>query len=180
MVNEGFINMKNFILGTTLFLFAVFIIGCGFPFEFSEESSPPPTDQKMQENFHSHEADFKKLMAMLSEDSNAQWVDLESAYSFDAPSQKIALPSGRLREYQRLLRAANVKSVSRDKTSFSFRAWSSGFLADKGKYYFYSETPPSPLADSLDSTDKLPLSADSDVVGYKKIGENWYLNYWED
>ena len=138
-----------------------------------------PSDKAMEENFRAHEADFNKLVTMLKEDSNVETVDLQSAFTFDVPRQKLELPSQRLNEYRRLLRQINVKSVSRGETDFIFPAWSSGLMLDKAKFYVYSEKPPSSLVDSLDKTANLPLS-DGDIVGYKRISGNWYLKYWED
>ena len=170
---------ENLILQIALFLFAILVGGCGSFDVFNHDETPMPSDKAMEENFRTHEADFNKLVTMIREDAEVKIVDLESAYTFDVPRQKLELPPQRLSEYRRLLKQINVKSIYHGEMGISFLAWSGGTDMGKAKYYVYSETPQTSLVDSLDNTSKLPHTS-GDISASKKIGGNWYLSYWED
>jgi hypothetical protein len=167
---------SDFKIMVLLALFALLIAGC---------SSTPPSDQVMEEKFRAHEADFKKLASMFKEDANLDSVDetavyLPSAEPGNYPRAEIS--SERLDEYRRLLKKTGVKKLFRRTDSIHFIVWRGWNGIDPGnskaKDYVYAETPRQPIADSLDQRDKLLIDGSAPEV-YKKIGDNWYLEYSE-
>lgn len=170
--------MKNFNFRLTVLLtfLALSVVGC---------SSIPPSDQSMEEKFRAREAEFRKLASMFKEDSNLDSVDLTAAYlPGDQPGTlpKAEISSGRMDEYRRLLNQTGVKKLRRYQDSIHFIVWRGWNGIDptnfKAKDYVYAETPPSPVADSLDQRDKLLIDGSAPEV-YKKIADNWYLEYSE-
>jgi hypothetical protein len=164
-------NLKKFLIVT----FALLVVGCFF-------SSPPP-DKSMEEKFRSNEAAFKRLVMMMREDMNLAAVDIDAAYllskEITAARPKAEVPAKRFDEYRRLLKQIGVNEIRNTGDSVIFLAWYSREIDPMNsghKNYLYTETLPSPLLDSLDDTSKLPYQPGMDS-GYKKIAENWYLEF---
>lgn len=164
------VNLKK--IFAVIFVFSA--TGCFF--------SSPPSDKSMEEKFRSNEAAFNRLVVMMREDMNLETVDLDSAY---LPSKEIGdarpkanIPAKRMDEYRRLLKQIGVQQI-RGGSSVIFPVWESGTIDPMNsglKSYLYTEMLPSPLLDSLDDTSKLPSQTGEDL-GYKKIAENWYLEF---
>jgi len=175
---RGVIKMKTINLKLTLrvFLLALLTAGCGF-------DNSMPSDKAMEENFRSREADFKKLVTMLKEDSNLAEVNFGGAYLRSHDRPKAEIPAQRINEYRRLLRQIGVDSVTNfdGKNSFVFLFWS-GWRENVPhktyKQYYYDEKPPSPLVDSLNQPEELP--GERKFEAYKRIADNWYLLYSRD
>lgn len=159
-------------------LVAVFVlsaVGCFF--------SSPPSDKSMEEKFRSNEAAFNRLVVMIREDMNLAAVDLEAAY---LPSKEIGdvrpkakIAAKRTDEYHRLLKQIGANEIRNIGGSIVFSVWESREIDPMNsghKNYLYTETLPSPLLDSLDDTSELPSRTGEDL-GYKKISDNWYLEF---
>lgn len=170
--------MKNLNLKSTvlLSLLVLSIAGC---------SSTPPSDRAMEEKFRAHEADFKKLASMFKEDAKLGSVDETAAYlpgNQPGASPKAEIPAERMSEYRQLLDKTGVKKILRGADSIHFIVWRGWNGIDPGNFkakdYVYAESPRYPTADSLDQRDKLLIDGSAPEV-YKKIADNWYLEYSE-
>lgn len=169
--NKNMFNLKKIMVVTL----ALLVVGCFF-------SSPPP-DKSMEEKFRSNEAAFKRLVVMMREDMNLAAVDIDAAY---LPSKEITdartkaeISAKRIEEYRRLLKQIGVNEIRNADSGILFLVWQSreiDLMNSGHKNYLYTETLPSPLLDSLDDTSKLPYQSGMDS-GYKKIAENWYLEF---
>jgi hypothetical protein len=140
-------------------------VGCGNSY---------PSDSLLEERFHSHRADFDKLARLFREDASLSSVGSEGAWvSFDV---KANIPQQRLNEYRALFDKLKLKHIGRGEKSGNFYilTWKNdGFIiGGASKLYIYAETPPSPLADSLDGL----ASSGHDAYAFKKIADNWYLH----
>jgi hypothetical protein len=156
-------------------IFVLSLAGCFF--------SRPPSDESMEEKFRSNEAAFKRLVVMIREDMNLAAVDLDAAYlpsaEIGGARPKAEIPTRRKEEYRRLLKQIGVNEIRNAGDSIAFLTWQSremDLMNSGHKNYLYTETLPSPLLGSLDDTSKLPHGKGEDS-GYKKIAENWYLEF---
>lgn len=156
-------------------IFLLSATGCFF--------SRPPSDNSMEEKFRSNEAAFKRLVVMMREDMNLAAVNFDAAYfpskEFGDSRPKADIPAKRFDEYRRLLKQIGASEIVNTGGNISFTVWESGIvdpIKSGYKNYLYTETLPSPMLDSLDDTSKLRKAAGEDS-GYKKIAENWYLEF---
>ncbi len=164
-------NIKQIVVA----IFVLSAVGCFF--------SSPPSDKSMEEKFRSNEAAFNRLVVMIREDMNLEAVDLEAAY---LPSKetgdvrpKANIPAKRTDEYHRLLKQTGINEIRNIGSGIIFSVWESGTIDPMNsgyKSYLYTETLPSPLLTSLDDTSELPSRRGEDL-GYKKIADNWYLEF---
>lgn len=133
-----------------------------------------PSDESLIERFHSEQADFEKLVAMLSEDRNLVRLtgDYVSYRNYATP-----LPNERLVEYRRLLKSLMLSDgVSRSPDGFQLVASSRGMvLASSAKSYSYSLKEPAPIVDSLDAVIKQNRGDQQPI--WRRISGNWYLSY---
>lgn len=145
----------------------------------------PPSDKTMEEKFRVNEAEFNKFVKMLKEDSRIEDVNLEAAYGHGY-DYKLPLPPERMNEYRRLIKQIGIKNASqtsRDKIFFTVWRDTLGWnitekVRFRSKHYIYSESPQSPLFDSLDDAGKL-VDSNGNINAFKKISDNWYLAYFD-
>ena len=146
-------------------LLSLILVGCGNSY---------PSDSLLEERFHSHRADFERLVTLFKEDRNLSTVGSEAAWvSFDV---KANIQQQRLNAYRTLFNKLELKSIGRGEKSGNFYilTWKNdGFIiGGSSKLYIYAETPPSPLVDSLDGLAR----SGHDAYAFKKIADNWYLH----
>jgi hypothetical protein len=170
--------MKKFHLKKLpVILFALLTISCS--------AHPPPSDKSMEEKFRVNEAEFNKFVKMLKEDSRIEDVNLDAAYGH-GDNYKLPLPPERMNEYRRLIKQTGIKYASRtQRDRIFFTVWRDTLgwnftekVRFRSKHYIYSESPQSPLFDSLDDASKL-VNSNGNINAFKKISDNWYLAYFD-
>ncbi len=169
--DKKMLNLKQ----SLVVFFVLSAFGCFF--------SSPPSDISMEEKFRSNEAAFNRLVGMMREDSNLVAVDLKAAYLLsneigdDRPRSDIT--AKRIDEYHRLLKQIGVNEIGNFGGSTTFKVWETfDWMSSEHKNYLYIETLPSPLLDSLNDKSKLRYEMKKSAeLGYKKIADNWYLEF---
>jgi hypothetical protein len=146
------------------------------------------SDQSLTNQFKKHEADFNKLVMMANKDKkltkiNPYYTYLENDERWPRPESKLDLSEERWNEYRKLFKSTGVNQGimrMRDRSGVSLPSGAIFFIAttkrDSIKGYVYSETPLSPLLNSLDS---LGRPSDNCPV-YKRLNDRWYLFYERD
>ena len=111
--------------------------------------TPKPTPEQLRERFHTHKAEFERLVAMMGEESaivgvHSDWVELHDQ---SRELSDMGQDRHRLRKYRQLLDALHLKSIQRYHDGYSLTAWVGGALPDDGEslgfWYFSAGNGPS-------------------------------------
>lgn len=145
------------------------------------------SDKALRARFFAHRADFEKLVAMANEDSRLTriapdftWLDDNVAW----PRKDVGISEERWNDYRQLFRKVGALDgiAKGDHPAQIFFSIESGGLVPAGfdKGLVYSQTPLSPLLNSLDKKppDKFFDGPDhSHLLVYKPIEDHWYIYY---
>ena len=146
------------------------------------------SDQSLTKKFKQHEAEFNKLVMMAKKDNkftriNPYYTYLENDERWPRPESKLDLTEERWNEYRKLFENSGAYDGIMRKIDRSGVRTPSGtifFIAstkrDSLKGYVYSETPLSPLFNSLDSL----VSPSGNCLVYKRLNDKWYLFFERD
>jgi hypothetical protein len=143
------------------------------------------SDQALTNQFKQHEAEFNKIAMRVKQDKKLTWIDPEIIYlngkNWPSPESKPGFEE-RWNEYRKffkntgvieILRSSETPYVSAPCDAIFFRATAKG---GSRKGYVYSETPLSPLFNSLDSLEK----PRNHYLVYRHLKEKWYLFFLYD
>ena len=131
---------------------------------------PPPSDEKMINTFNTHKEVFDELREMIYRDGY-EVVSMDPEWS--KPS---SIPIDVKQRYYELFRKIGVKQLqSYDGGRAQFSVWAVGLGGD-GDYKQYQYRP-SKIEKLVDSLDHLQLGMEHPEFYYRKIAEDWYLEY---
>lgn len=134
-----------------------------------------PSDEVLEQRFHSNKAEFDKLIAMLDEDKDIVTLGLNYVFYKGESSREVS--EERLNEYRKLFKKLKLNAgIYRDnESSVRLIIFKKGWLTNSEKSYLYSSIEPSTLVNSLD--DVIKNDAGNHRSVHKKIQDNWYLYY---
>lgn len=134
---------------------------------------PNPTDQEIVRLLSNHAEDFDRLMAMMDEDMEVQQVHP----SYFRPEN--TLSDERWHEYQQMFEKIGLDAgVGRwEDDGYHFVVSARGLVTGGSfKGLAYRTDQPAPLFPSMDS----PTGLQPNRIGYRPIGDNWYILYSYD
>ncbi|MEJ7847472.1 MAG: hypothetical protein WKF92_05220 [Pyrinomonadaceae bacterium] len=133
-----------------------------------------PSEAKLTKKFLENKADFYGLATMLNEDDNI--VRLSDDYVFYTGPDERTISEERVGEYRQILHKLGIENgIHRDNPrSVRLIASSQGIpIATYSKSYLYSTENPESLVESIDKF----VSHRKQSPVYKKLEDNWYLEY---
>jgi len=143
--------------------------------DFSGQPHLP--DKQLIENFHTHRAEFEKLVAMVLEDRNLTRVDETWTEPQDFSAQRIA-------EYRKLDKAIGIPrglSAPISREQIEFIASAQGWVAHGStKGYLYGEKCPGYIGETVESLDGMSLAERPSGSGCRHIEGKWYLYFVSD
>lgn len=163
-------NTGNRRLAIVIFAAVLGAAGCNYV-------SGPPSDKELIDKFPSNRVHLEKIVEMMKQDTALDVVTADEMKGAD-PGNAVTAPkevsAERLAEYRSLLKKIGAMTVNREDNGIGITlAVRSKSLSDMlWKGYLYTETPPSPLAKSLDGA--------TDKKAYKSIADNWYIFIEQD
>lgn len=152
------------------------VLGC--------DDSPHPTDESLEENFYSHEADFDLLARMAIEDADMIRIAPDFTWhkeSADGKKSKAeyGFSDERWNEYKQLFpKLGKNNGILNYQPDIILVIASSRGLVTGGssKGYAYSPNEPSPILESLDNVSFKDSQKEINIA-YKRLKGNWYLFY---
>lgn len=160
-------------------LLVIFVCGLASTCDYRLVNQRPlPSDQELESIFEEHKQDFDRLKRMSEEDVDFVRV----AYNFVWRSDDFSLnpdkglPNARWDEYRQLFDKLRLNGgIARpvDQKMLMLISASRGMVTGgSSKGYAYSEIPPGPLYESLDSITPNEIGSNP---AFKRIRGNWYL-----
>jgi hypothetical protein len=143
---------------------------------FSACASSHPSDQAMEAQLHTREADFAKLVKAFNEDGHVNSIGF--GYMFMEGDTKAVLSEARLSEYRKLLKELGLSRIGRGGGGIHLSVSTKDLLVARShKDFYYAKFEPSPLVDSIDSISRAGGDRRDQAPVFKKVKENWYLYY---
>ena len=134
-----------------------------------------PSDGDLEQNFRMHQADFDKLVRMLTEDEDIVRIIDGHVYFHEVSNRQ--LPQGRLNEYESLFRKLKIEGgFHRSGGKIRLIASTRGLaLPNSEKSYVYTPQVPGPLVGSLDEV--INKNHGDQAPVFRRLNGNWYLYY---
>ena len=141
-----------------------------------------PSDATLEREFAAHRSTFERLATMAEEDRRVvriapDFTWLEDNLAWPRPDSKLGFSVERWNQYRQIFRELSLDVGTNrrmDKPGVLFLIASAKGLVTGGsdKGYAFSQKPPGPLHESLDS---FPQGSTSGAPSFKHLDGNWYL-----
>jgi len=141
-----------------------------------------PSDVVLRDRFLAKQSEYDRLVKMSNEDSrvvvirdNLTYLDTDASW----PRKDIGFSEERWNEYKRLFRELGIEGGISRHTDLPHAVFvesygSGGALASSNKGYVYSQTPLSPLVQSLDSLPR-DFGSSGHAIAFAPLAKDWYL-----
>jgi hypothetical protein len=134
-----------------------------------------PSDEVLEQRFHSNKTEFEKLITMLNEDRDIVRLSFDNVFYKGESSHEVS--EERLYEYRKLFKKLKLNAgiYRANESSVRLIIFKRGWLTNSEKSYLYSSIEPSIIVNSLD--DIIKNDPGNRRLVHKKIQDNWYLYY---
>ncbi len=143
-----------------------------------------PSDEKLASVFRQHRGAFERLVQMSDEDRNVvriapTFTRLVNDWSWPRPAARLGISVDRWQQYLNLFKETGLEE-GLERSENSDAVWliaSARGLLNRGssKGYVHRTVPPALVV--YDSADGKQPQLSSNDVGFKALGENWYIFY---
>ena len=146
------------------------------------DGEPHLADEELIGTFHSHQADFDRLLQMVLQ--NKQLTRVDDDWTEPRDPKTIGVSEERVAEYRKLFRVLGIKhgfSAPQNRDHVQFLASTRGWVSHGSeKGYLYAIVIPDHLGPVRDSLDQLGFGKRPIGSGCRHIQGNWYLYFSGD